>query len=92
MNPANYYKSLCHTPIYNVENNSGILSMNMWCNSMSGGPLCDINIAVTENIIQPPIKKYREISNISYTKSRNLNASRLVLHLSLLNQLMPGVK
>ena len=35
---------------------------------------------------------YRKISNISRTKSQNLNDSRLVLHLSLPNLLEPGVK
>ena len=35
---------------------------------------------------------YRKISNISCTKSQNLNDSRLVLHLSLPNLLKPGVK
>ena len=35
---------------------------------------------------------YRQISNISRTKSRNLNASRLVLQLSLCNILKPGVE
>ena len=34
----------------------------------------------------------RQTSNISHTKSQNLNASRLVLHLSLPNPLKPGVK
>ena len=32
---------------------------------------------------------YRKISNIRHTKSENLNDSRLVLHLSLLNPLKP---
>ena len=35
---------------------------------------------------------YRKISNISRTKSQNLNDSRLVLHLSLPNLLKPAVK
>ena len=35
---------------------------------------------------------YRKISNISRTKSQNLNESRLVLHLSLPNLLKPCVK
>ena len=35
---------------------------------------------------------YRKISNISRTKSKNSNDSRLVLHLSLPNLLKPGVK
>ena len=35
---------------------------------------------------------YREISGITRTKSKNLNDSRLVLQLSLPNQLKPGVK
>ena len=35
---------------------------------------------------------YHKISNIKYTKSQNLDVSRLVLQLSLLNQLKPGVK
>ena len=37
-------------------------------------------------------KGYRQTSNISRTKCQNLNVSRLVLHLSLPNSLMPGVK
>ena len=36
--------------------------------------------------------KYRKISNISHTKSQNLNDSRLVLRLSPFNTLEPGVK
>ena len=35
---------------------------------------------------------YRQISNISRTKSQNLNVSRHVLQLSLRNLLKPGVK
>ena len=35
---------------------------------------------------------YRKISNISRTKSPNLNVSRLVVQLSLPNQTKPGVK
>ena len=35
---------------------------------------------------------YRKISNISRTKSRNLNDSRLGLPMSLFNQLKPGIK
>ena len=35
---------------------------------------------------------YRQISNISHTKSQNLNVSRLILQLSLYNILKPGVK
>ena len=35
---------------------------------------------------------YREVSNIRRTKSQNLNASRLILQLSLPNPLKPGVK
>ena len=37
-------------------------------------------------------KNYRKISNISHTKSQNLNVSRLVLQLSLPNPTKPGVK
>ena len=37
-------------------------------------------------------KIYREISNISCTKSQNLNVFRLFLQLSLCNLLKPGVK
>ena len=37
-------------------------------------------------------KYYRKLSNIRRTKSKNLNDSRLVLHLSLPNLLNPGVK
>ena len=36
--------------------------------------------------------KYRKISNISRTKSSNVNVSRLVLQLSLPNPMKPGVK
>ena len=36
--------------------------------------------------------KYRKVSNISRTKSQNLNDSRLILQLSLPNWLKPGVK
>ena len=35
---------------------------------------------------------YRKVSNIRRTKSQNLNASRLILQLSLPNPLKPGVK
>ena len=35
---------------------------------------------------------YRKVSNIRRTKSQNLNASRLILLLSLPNPLKPGVK
>ena len=38
------------------------------------------------------VDKYRKISNIRRTKSQNLNDFHLVLHLSLLNPLKPGVK
>ena len=37
-------------------------------------------------------KSYRQLSNISDTKSQNLNVSRLVLQLYLPNPLKPGVK
>ena len=37
-------------------------------------------------------KSYRKVSNIRRTKSQNLNASRLILQLSLPNPLKPGVK
>ena len=40
----------------------------------------------------PSVMIYRETSNISRTKSQNLNVSHLVLHLSLSNPLKPGVK
>ena len=35
---------------------------------------------------------YRKVSNIRRTKSQNLNASRLILQLSLPTPLKPGVK
>ena len=38
------------------------------------------------------IVEYRKVSNIRRTKSQNLNASRLILLLSLPNPLKPGVK
>ena len=37
-------------------------------------------------------KKYRKTSNISRTKSQNLNDSRLILQFSLPHPLKPGVK
>ena len=37
-------------------------------------------------------QKYRKTSSISRTKFQNLNGLRLVLQLSLLNALQPGVK
>ena len=37
-------------------------------------------------------KTYHQVSNIRCTKSQNLNVSRLVLQLLLLNPLEPGVK
>ena len=37
-------------------------------------------------------QQHREISNISGTKSHNLNVSHLVFQFSLLNPLKPGVK
>ena len=36
--------------------------------------------------------KYRKLSNIRRTQHQNLNDSRLLLQLSLPNQLKPGVK
>ena len=39
-----------------------------------------------------PDHEYRKFSNISRTKSQNLNDSCLVLQLSLTNPLKPGVK
>ena len=39
-----------------------------------------------------PQLTYREISNISRTKSQNLNVYRLVLHLSLPSLLKPCIK
>ena len=54
---------------------------------------CDL---VQHNLILPVIwprhRIYHQTSNIRCTKSRNLNASRLVLQLSLPNPLKPGVK
>ena len=37
-------------------------------------------------------EEYRKVSNIRRTKSLNLNASRLILQLSLPNPLKPGVQ
>ena len=37
-------------------------------------------------------KDYRQISNITRTKSQTLNVSCLVLHLSFSNPLKPGIK
>ena len=37
-------------------------------------------------------KRYRQISNISHTKSQNLNVSRLALQLYLRNLLKPAVQ
>ena len=42
--------------------------------------------------IQASTQAYSRISNITRTKSQNLNVSRLVLQLSLCNLLKPGVK
>ena len=41
---------------------------------------------------QAGIDDNRKISNTRRTKSQNLNVSRLVLQLSLLNPMKPGVK
>ena len=40
----------------------------------------------------PAPMTYRQVSNMSRTKFQNWNASLLVLQLSLLNPLKPGVK
>ena len=48
-----------------------------------------INIGLGKGLV---LIKYRKLSNISRTKSQNLNDSCLVLHLSLSNLLKPGVK
>ena len=44
------------------------------------------------NIINHEAGMYRKISNMSHTKSPNLNVPRLVLQLSLPNQMKPSVK
>ena len=43
-------------------------------------------------MLQDLTNDYRKISNIRRTKSQNLNVSQLVLQLSLLNPMKPGVK
>ena len=48
--------------------------------------------AVHPRILKTERQKYRKISNISGTKSPNLNVSRLVLQLSLSNPMQRGVK
>ena len=50
--------------------------LNQWCHSL----------------MLPLGKLYRKTSSISRTKSQNLNVSNLVVQLSLLNPLKPGVK
>ena len=55
----------------------------------SVGQWCGIDLSLSS------MKKnfnYRKTSSISRTKSQNLNVSNLVLQLSLLNPLKPGVK
>ena len=47
---------------------------------------------ITIVVVDASVSTYREVSNIRRTKSQNLNASRLVLKLSLPNPLKPGVK
>ena len=46
---------------------------------------CDIPVIETWNT-------YHKISNIKHTKYPNLNASRLILQMSLPNPMKPGVK
>ena len=53
---------------------------------------CAISFSRIELEQFPLPMEYRPISNISRTKSQNLNVSRLVLQLSLRNRLKPGVK
>ena len=62
-------------------------------------PVGDVfkNIFLKEDILILPglyqwKSQYCETSNISHTKSQNLNDSHLVLQLSLLNPLKPDVK
>ena len=43
-------------------------------------------------ILQGGVIDYRKVSNIRRTKCQNLNDSRLVLQLSVPNQMKPGVK
>ena len=38
------------------------------------------------------MQMYSQTTNISYTKSQNLNVAHLILHLRLLKTLKPGVK
>ena len=44
------------------------------------------------NCVQLLTGKYHKTSNISYTKSENSNHSLLVLQLTLLNPLKPGIR
>ena len=59
---------------------------------------CSNAIANALELLQPwttPLiygKVYRQISNISHTKSQTLHVSHLVLQLSLPNPLKPGIK
>ena len=64
-------------------------------NHQNGIPLhwyCNIIENIFLNVhMKQFLNNYRQISNISHTKSQNLNVSCLVLQLSLSNPLKPGV-
>ena len=54
--------------------------------------VCFQNVIVAESYPPLPNIAFRKVFNIRRTKFQNLNYSRLVLWLSLLNLLKPGVK
>ena len=54
--------------------------------------LVKASLCVEWSIFKVPVIIYRKISDIRRIKSPNLNVPRLVLQLSLLNPVKPGVK
>ena len=54
--------------------------------------ICELWLTPTPSLLFHNVLTYRKISNVRHTKSKKLNDSRLVLHLSLPNILKPGVK
>ena len=81
---------------YYVTLNNTIMQFD--CINTITSVLCEVAslLSNTENVIHLDIVivflSYHKISNISHTKSQNLNESRFVLQLSLPNPLKPGVK
>ena len=61
-----------------------------------GAILCSLNVlnvfCLIMQFLGPLLMIYRKVSNIRRTKCQKLNDSHLVLQLSLLNPLRPGVK